>query len=143
MRASSVGNRCEAWKLSSARTGSASPIRSTAHASRIRSGCASARRANGRQWSLGAARAATAAEGDGAAKRARAAADLAPVPPWLWDDGKGRADEDAASLQEVMRQQHVEEADLKFFGEEALKEAGIATAITRAKMLRRIEEHFR
>ena len=88
-------------------------------------------------------RAASPCEGDGAAKRARAAADLAPVPPWLWDDGKGMADEDAASLQEVMRQQHVEEADLKFFGEEALKEAGIATAITRAKMLRRIEEHFR
>ena len=88
-------------------------------------------------------RAASPCEGDVAAKRARAAADLAPVPPWLWDDGKGMADEEAASLQEVMRQQHVKEADLKFFGEEALKEAGIANAITRAKMLRRIQERFR
>ena len=88
-------------------------------------------------------RAASPCKGDGAAKRARAAADLAPVPPWLWDDGKGMADEEAASLQEVMRQQHVKEEDLKFFGEEALKEAGIANAITRAKMLRRIQERFR
>ena len=53
------------------------------------------------------------------------------------------ADEEATILQEVMRQQYVKEADLKFFGEEALKEAGIANAITRAKMLRRIEERFR
>ena len=45
-------------------------------------------------------RAASPCEGDVAAKRARAAADLAPVPRWLWDDGEGMADEEATILQE-------------------------------------------
>jgi hypothetical protein len=35
-----------------------------------------------------------------------------------------------------------QEADLEFFTDEALKEAGIAKAIARAKMLRQIRDHF-
>ena len=35
-----------------------------------------------------------------------------------------------------------QEADLGFFTDEALKEAGITKAIARAKMLRQIRDHF-
>ena len=35
-----------------------------------------------------------------------------------------------------------QEADLEFFTDEALKEAGISKASSRAKMLRQIRDHF-
>ena len=53
------------------------------------------------------------------------------------------ADDDATALSEAMLEQQVQEADLEFFHEEALKEAGVAKAISRAKVLRRIKDHFK
>jgi len=52
-------------------------------------------------------------------------------------------DATATALSEAMREQQVQEADLEFFNEEALKEAGVAKAISRAKVLRRIRDHFK
>ena len=64
------------------------------------------------------------------------------LPEWLRD---AMADDDATAtaLSEAMREQQVQEADLEFFNEEALKEAGVAKAISRAKVLRRIRDHFK
>ncbi len=62
------------------------------------------------------------------------------VPRWLQVVMKA---EEVRALQGVMQREHVEEADLEFFTEEALKEAGVDKAITRAKVLRCIREHFR
>ena len=62
------------------------------------------------------------------------------VPQWLRDV---MAHDDATALSEAMREQQVQEADLEFFNEEALKEAGVAKAISRAKVLRRIKDHFK
>jgi hypothetical protein len=62
------------------------------------------------------------------------------VPRWLQVVMKV---EEVRALQGVMQREHVEEADLEFFTEEALKEAGVDKAITRAKVLRCIREHFR
>jgi hypothetical protein len=51
--------------------------------------------------------------------------------------------DEVRALLEVMQREHVEEADLEFFTEQALKEAGVDKAITRAKVLRCIREHFK
>ena len=61
------------------------------------------------------------------------------VPPWLQGV---MADDEVAILGEVMSLQHVQEADLEFFTEDALREAGIAKAISRAKMLRIVRDRF-
>ena len=61
------------------------------------------------------------------------------VPAWLQDV---MAVDEAATLGEVMRLQHVQEADLEFFTDDALREGGIEKAITRAKLLRHIRDHF-
>ena len=61
------------------------------------------------------------------------------VPTWL----KGAmADDEVTILGLVMCQEHVQEADFEFFTDEALKEAGIGKAISRAKMMRHIRDHF-
>ena len=62
------------------------------------------------------------------------------LPQWLRDV---MADDDATALSKAMLEQQVQEADLEFFNEEALKEAGVAKAISRAKVLRRIRDHFK
>jgi len=51
--------------------------------------------------------------------------------------------DEIATLSEAMHEQQVEESDFQFFNEEALKEAGIEKAISRAKMLRQIRSHFK
>ena len=63
------------------------------------------------------------------------------LPQWLRD--VMASDDDAAALSQAMREQQVQETDLEFFNDEALKEAGIAKAISRAKMLGRIRDHFK
>jgi hypothetical protein len=50
--------------------------------------------------------------------------------------------EEIAQLSSSMGQQRVDEVDLEFFNDEALKEAGIGSAISRAKILRQIRDHF-
>ena len=65
---------------------------------------------------------------------------LTDLPQWLRDV---MADDDATALSKAMLEQQVQEADLEFFNEEALKEAGVAKAISRAKVLRRIRDHFK
>jgi hypothetical protein len=61
------------------------------------------------------------------------------VPPWLQSV---MTDDEVAILGEVMRLQHVQEADLEFFSDDALREAGIVKAISRAKMLRIVRDRF-
>lgn len=63
-----------------------------------------------------------------------------PVPTWLQG---AMADDEVTILGHVMCQQHVQEADFEFFTDEALKEAGIEKAISRAKMMRHIRDHFK
>ena len=62
------------------------------------------------------------------------------VPEWLQVVMKN---DEIATLSEAMHEQQVEESDFQFFNEEALKEAGIEKAISRAKMLRQIRSHFK
>jgi small ubiquitin-related modifier len=61
------------------------------------------------------------------------------VPQWLRAVMKP---EEIAQLSSSMGQQRVDEVDLEFFNDEALKEAGIGSAISRAKILRQIRDHF-
>jgi len=61
------------------------------------------------------------------------------VPAWLQDV---MAADEIATLGEVMRLQHVQEADLEFFTDDALREGGIEKAMRRAKLLRHIRDHF-
>jgi WD40 repeat protein len=68
-----------------------------------------------------------------------AVADSRDVPQWLQVVMKP---DEIAQLSFTMGQQRVDQADLEFFDDEALKEAGIGSAISRAKMLRQIRDHF-
>jgi hypothetical protein len=62
------------------------------------------------------------------------------VPVWLC----GVMQEGEASvLGQGMRRGLFDEGDLEFFSDDALREAGVASAITRARMLRRIRDHFK
>ena len=71
---------------------------------------------------------------------AAAAAESRDVPLWLQ---KVMKPDEIAQLSSSMGQRGVDEADLEFFDDEALKEAGVGSAISRAKMLRQIRDHFR
>ena len=52
-------------------------------------------------------------------------------------------EEEVVVLGEGMRRGLFDDGDLEFFTDEALKEAGIERAISRARMLRRIRDHFK
>ena len=62
------------------------------------------------------------------------------LPQWL--EGV-MLDDEATAFSQAMRAQNVQEADLEYFEKDALEEAGVATAISRAKVLRVIKEHFK
>ena len=62
------------------------------------------------------------------------------VPTWLQG---AMTDDEVTIVGHMMCQQHVQEADFEFFTDEALKEAGIEKAISRAKMMRHIRDHFK
>jgi hypothetical protein len=67
-------------------------------------------------------------------------AGAAEVPMWLRE---GMQEHEIAGFTETMQLRGFSEPDLKFFKDEALKEAGVESAITRARMLRRIHDHFK
>ena len=52
-------------------------------------------------------------------------------------------DDEVAKLGDAMRRVKTEAADLEFFTDEALKEAGIQSAMRRATLLRHIRDHFK
>jgi hypothetical protein len=62
------------------------------------------------------------------------------VPEWLSEVMK---EDEVDVLKDVMNERGLEEEDLRFFSDKALKEAGVKSAITRAMMLRRIREHHK
>ena len=62
------------------------------------------------------------------------------APVWL---SAAMQDDEVAAFGEAMRVEAFDDLDLEFFSDEALKKAGIENAITRAKMLRRIRDHFK
>jgi len=64
----------------------------------------------------------------------------AEVPAWL---RSVMQEEEVAVFGEGMRRGLFDEGDLEFFSDEALKEAGVERAISRARMLRRIRDHFK
>jgi hypothetical protein len=62
------------------------------------------------------------------------------VPEWL---SEVMDDDEVDAVQCAMDERKLEQEEMQFFSDEALKEAGVKSAITRARMLRRIREHFK
>jgi hypothetical protein len=67
-------------------------------------------------------------------------AGAAEVPMWLRE---GMQEDEIAILKDAMQRRRFNERDLQHFNQEALQEAGVESAITRAKMLTRIRDHFK
>ena len=62
------------------------------------------------------------------------------VPEWL---SEVMEEEEVYVLKDAMHDHGLEEEDFRDFTDEALEQAGGKSAITRAKMLRTIREHFK
>jgi hypothetical protein len=59
---------------------------------------------------------------------------------WLRE---GMQEDEIAILKDAMQRRRFNERDLQHFNQEAFQEAGVESAITRAKMLTRIRDHFK